>query len=175
VKINPIGASSVTELIAGIVDCQLAFAVNEPITLRKAGIEPVIFNLADYGFGGQGEVYITRREYFEKHQDVLVRFLQATARAWEVYLDDPEGAAAWIVKAALVDGLDVTQQKAQAALMADLIADDFTKEHGLLYLNDELWQLQARQALDQGRVSKLPVLDTARSYAILDAAKLAKR
>ena len=39
IKIRPIGASSITEIIAGVVDCQLAFAVNEPITMKKAGVE----------------------------------------------------------------------------------------------------------------------------------------
>lgn len=173
--IQPIGASSITELLAGIVDCQLAYAVNEPITMQKAGIEPVIFSMSDLGFGGQGEIYFTRREYFEQHQDVLVRFLKATAKAWEVYLDDPEAAADWIVNAGLVDGLDLEQQKAQALVMADLISNDFTKEHGLFYLNDDLWQLQAEQAMEQGRITEVPALDTARSFAILDAAALDKR
>jgi hypothetical protein len=59
--------------------------------------------------------------------------------------------------------------------MADLIADDYTLEHGLLYLNDELWDLQAQQALEQGRITELPDMDLSRSYAVLDAAALEKR
>jgi NitT/TauT family transport system substrate-binding protein len=175
VKIQPIGASSITEILAGIVDCQLAYAVNEPITMEKAGIKPVIFSLSDLGFGGQGEIYFTRSEYFDAHKDVLVRFLQATAKAWEVYLDDPEAAAEWVVNSGLVDGLDLDQQKAQAVVMADLISNDFTKEHGLFYINDDLWQLNAQQALDSGRITMMPDLDTARSFAVLDEAALSKR
>ncbi len=175
VKIKPIGASSVTEIIAGVVDCQLAYAVNEPITLKKAGIDPVLFNLSDYGFGGQGEIYFTRRDFFNKNQDALVRFVQATAHAWADYLDDPAKAASWLVHANIVDGLDEGQQQQQAIAQATLIDTDFTKAHGLLYLNDDLWKAQAQQALDQKRITKIPDLDTARSFAILDAAKLAKR
>src|SRR4051812_32520755 len=37
IKTTPIGASSVTEIIAGVVDCQLGFAVNEPNSMKKAG------------------------------------------------------------------------------------------------------------------------------------------
>ena len=175
VKIQPIGASSITEILAGIVDCQLAYAVNEPITLQLANVEPVIFSLADLGFGGQAEIYFTRREYFDEHQDVLVRFLKATAKAWEVYLEDPEAAAEWVVDSGLVDGLDVEQQKAQALVMADLITDDFTMEHGLFYINDDLWELQGQQALEGGRITALPDLDMARTFAILEAADLPKR
>jgi len=68
-------------------------------------------NLADYGFGGQGEVYITRQSFLKDHADVLVRFLQATGKAWATYLDDPQAAAQWIVDSKIVDGLDVDQQK----------------------------------------------------------------
>ncbi len=175
VKIVPIGASSITELIAGIVDCQLAFAVNEPITLEKAGVEPVVFALSDLGFAGQGEVYFTRKDYFDEHKDVLVRFLKATGKAWDIYLDDPEAAAQWVVDSELVDGLDLEQQTAQAKVMAGLIATDYTKEHGILYLNDDLWQLQAKQALAQGRITEMPDLDSARTFEILDAAELPKR
>lgn len=175
VEIRPIGSASITELIAGIVDCQLAFAVNEPITLRQAGIDPVIFHLADYQMAGQGEVYFTRRDFLEENPDVLVRFLQATARAWEVYLDDPEAAAQWIVDSAIVDGLDVDQQKAQALNMAELVADDNTMENGLLYLNDVLWEEQALQVMEQGRVTAEPDIEAARTYTILDDAQLTKR
>jgi NitT/TauT family transport system substrate-binding protein len=175
IKVTPIGASSVTELIAGVVDCQLAFAVNEPVTLRKAGITPVIFNLADYGYGGQAEVYITRQKYLEEHPDVLVRFLQATGKAWSTYLDDPAGAAQWIVDSRIVDGLDVEQQKAQAMDQATLVADAYSKAHGLLTLNPALWQEQARQALDEGRITQPPDIEKASTLKILDAADLPKR
>jgi NitT/TauT family transport system substrate-binding protein len=173
VKVTPIGPSSITEIIAGLVDCQLAFAVNEPITMRKAGITPVVFNLADYGC--QGEVYITRQSFLDQHADVLVRFLQATASAWATYLDDPQAAAQWIVDSKIVDGLDAEQQKAQAVDQAGLIADDFSKQHGLMALNPSLWQEQAQQALDAGRISQPPDFGKASTLQILDAAALPKR
>ena len=175
VKVTPIGPSSITEIIAGLVDCQLAFAVNEPITMRKAGITPVVFNLADYGYGGQGEVYITRQSYLKEHRDVLVRFLQATTKAWATYLDDPQAAAQWIVDSRIVDGLDVEQQKAQAVEQAGLIADAFSKQHGLMALNPDLWREQAHQAMTAGRITQPPDFLRASTTKILDAAALPKR
>ena len=175
IKIRPIGASSITEIIAGVVDCQLAFAVNEPITMRKAGVEPVVFHLSDYGLGGQGEIYITRRDFYEKNPEVLVRFLQATAKAWNVFLDDPTAAAQYIGDSKLIDGLDVEQQKGQAKAMAGLISSSNTKENGLLYLNKELWEQQAAQTLEEGRITKLPDMEKVRPFTILQKASLPKR
>jgi NMT1/THI5 like len=63
----------VTEIIAGVVDCQLGFAVNEPNSMRKANVEPMIFLLADYGFPSQGNIYITNATTLAQNKDALAR------------------------------------------------------------------------------------------------------
>jgi NitT/TauT family transport system substrate-binding protein len=175
VKITPIGGNSVTEIIAGIVDCQLAYATNEPIIMQKAGITPVVFYLADLGFGGQAEVYVTRADYLAQNPDVLKRFLQATGKAWGTLLDDPESAGQWVVDSQIVDGLDVDEQRQEAVAQVAMIADDYTQQHGLLAINPDLWQQQARQALDQGRISQPPDMTKEYTLSILDAAALPHR
>ncbi len=175
IKTSPIGASSVTEIIAGIVDCQVGFAVNEPNSMRKAGVEPVIFLFNDYGYPSQGNVYITTPEVLAKKKDALARWVQATALGWQNFLKDPVAAAQWIIDNKLVDGLDLDQQKAQATAQAPLIADDFTAQHGLLYLDQESWQAVAEQVLNEGRVKSPVDLTKVMTTSVLDQAYATKK
>jgi NitT/TauT family transport system substrate-binding protein len=170
VKTSPIGGSSVTEIIAGIVDCQAGFAVNEPNSMRKAGVEPVVFLFNDYGWPSQGNVYITRPEVLEKKKEALARWVTATALGWQQFLEDPAAAAKWIVDSKLVDGLDLEQQSAQAREMAPLIADEFTLKHGLLYLDIESWEAVALQVVDEGRVTKPVDLKAVMTFQVLELA-----
>jgi NitT/TauT family transport system substrate-binding protein len=103
IKTTPIGASSVTEIIAGTVDCQLGFAVNEPNSIRKAGVEPVVFLRADYGYPSQGNIYITNAQTLAQNKDALARWVKATAAGWDNFLKDPPAAAKWIIDNKLVE------------------------------------------------------------------------
>lgn len=170
VKTSPIGASSVTEIIAGVVDCQLGFAVNEPNTMKKAGIEPVIFLLADYGFPSQGNIYITNSASLEKNKDALARWVKATAAGWDTFVQDPTAAAKWVVDNKIVDGLDLEQQTAQAIGQAPLIADDFTKARGLLYLDKDTFESVAKNVVEQKRTDKAPDMSKVLTFSVLDLA-----
>ncbi len=175
IKTSPIGASSVTEIIAGIVDCQVGFAVNEPISMKKAGVEPILFLFNDYGYPSQSDVYITTPEVLAKKKAALARWVQATALGWQHFLQDPKAAAQWIIDNKLVDGLDPDQQQQEAVDMAPLIGDDFTQKYGLLYLNQESWQAVADQVLNEGRV-KAPVdLTKVMTTSVLDEAYATKK
>jgi NitT/TauT family transport system substrate-binding protein len=170
IKTSPIGASSVTEIIAGIVDCQAGFAVNEPNSMRKAGVEPVVFLYNDYGWPSQGNVYITTPEVLAKKKDALARWVKATALGWQQFLMDPEAAANWILDNHLVDGLDLDQQIAQATAEAPLIADEFTMENGLLALDPDSWQAVAQQVVEEGRVENAVDLSAVMTSEVVDLA-----
>jgi NitT/TauT family transport system substrate-binding protein len=168
IKTTPIGASSVTEIIAGVVDCQLGFAVNEPNSMKKAGVEPVVFLRADYGYPSQGNVYITNSTTLAQNKDALARWVKGTAGGWENFLKDPPAAAKWIVDNKLVDGLDLEQQTAQANGQAPLIEDAYTREHGLLTLDRDSWQAVAQQVVDEKRVDTPPDVNKATTFEVLD-------
>ncbi len=170
IKTSPIGASSVTEIIAGIVDCQAGFAVNEPNSMRKAGVEPIVFLYNDYGWPSQGNVYITTPDVLAKKKDALARWVVATALGWQNFLEDPEAAANWIIDNDLVDGLDLEQQVAQATEMAPLIADEFTLNHGLLALDPDSWAAVANQVVEEGRVEGPVDLNEVLTYDVVDEA-----
>jgi NitT/TauT family transport system substrate-binding protein len=168
IKTSPIGASSVTEIIAGVVDCQLGFAVNEPNSMRKASVEPVVLLLADYGFPSQGNIYITNSTTLAQNKDALARWVKATAGGWDNFLKDPSAAAKWIVDNKIVDGLDLEQQTAQAKGQAPLIDDEWTRQHGLLSLDMDSWQAVAQQVVDLKRTDRMPDLNKATTMDVLN-------
>jgi NitT/TauT family transport system substrate-binding protein len=168
IKTTPIGASSVTEIIAGTVDCQLGFAINEPNSMRKAGVEPTIFLLADYGFPSQGDVYITNASTLTQNKDALARWVKATAGGWRQFENDPTAAARWVVDNHVVDGLDLDQQTAEAVGQAPLIDDEWTRSHGLLSLDTDSWQAVAQQVVDLKRTDHVPDLNKALTFEVLN-------
>ena len=76
---------------------------------------------ADNGLPSQGDVYFTSADQYTKNKDVLARWTKATQAAWQNFLNDPKAAAKYVVDNAFVDGLDLTQQTAQAVSQADLL------------------------------------------------------
>jgi hypothetical protein len=49
-----------------------------------------------------------------------------------------------------------------------LIQDDFTRERGLLYLDVSSWQAVAQQIIDEKRTDKVPDLNKAMTFEVLD-------
>jgi NitT/TauT family transport system substrate-binding protein len=145
--IIPIGATDVTTIIAGKIDCQFTtFSVNEPNTMRKNGITPVIFLLADNNMPSQGNVYIAPPDKIKADPDEYVAFVKALQESWGGFVKDPNAAAAWVVDNRLVDGLDIDQQKAQATSMVELIQGP----QGLLALDAAMWKGTAQYVHDAG-------------------------
>jgi NitT/TauT family transport system substrate-binding protein len=78
-----------TALQQGAVDAATGFANNEPIQLRKAGIEPVVLTVDDIvPLPGPGLVTGTKT-LADKH-DALAAFTQATLRAMDEIAADPQ-------------------------------------------------------------------------------------
>ena len=78
-----------TALQQGAVDAATGFANNEPIQLRKAGIEPVVLTVDDIvPLPGPGLVTGTKT-LADKH-DALAAFTQATLKAMDEIAADPQ-------------------------------------------------------------------------------------
>ena len=75
---------------------QQGFATSEPFSIEKAGIAPVVFLLADFGYPPYSESLVVRNESVRGRADVLKRFLRASAEGWKSYLANPAPAHALI-------------------------------------------------------------------------------
>jgi len=77
---------SLAPFLADANMCTQGFVTTEPFVLRAAGVDPVVFLLADHGFANyQGLMMCSPRLVNEK-ADLVQRFVDATIKGWVSYL-----------------------------------------------------------------------------------------
>jgi NitT/TauT family transport system substrate-binding protein len=85
------------------------YVTSEPYSIeQRAGFNPVIFLLADYGFNSYSTLIETRRDLVEKSPDLVQRFVDASIIGWYNYLYGDNAAANALIKQAnpeMTDGL----------------------------------------------------------------------
>ena len=73
---------------------QQGYLSSEPFAIKKAaGFEPVVYLLADHGFSAYANTIETSDKLIQENPDLIIRFLAASKKGWEDYLDnDPKPA-----------------------------------------------------------------------------------
>jgi NitT/TauT family transport system substrate-binding protein len=178
VETTTIGNTDVATIIAGAVDCMITtFAMNEPRLISNAGVPVNVIRLGDWGMNSQSGSWIVTGEFLADpaNAELLADYMSAEARAWDVYFNDPEAAAAFIVNGNFNDGLDLEQQTYQAVHMADYMVSDLTAENGLLWLDDETWAQTVQNAYEAGATDTLVDPASFVTTEILEAATLPQR
>jgi len=77
---------------------QQGYFSSEPFTVQQAGVEPVIFLLADYGYNPYATTIDTQIELVEKNPDLVQRFVDGSIKGWYSYLENPVPANELIKK-----------------------------------------------------------------------------
>lgn len=76
---------------------QQGYVTSEPFAIeRQGGFVPQVFLLADYGYTPYATTIETTRDRVQANPDLVRRFVQASARGWYSYLDNPEPGNALI-------------------------------------------------------------------------------
>ena len=88
---------SVANFIADPNFIQQAFATSEPYFARQAGIETRVLLVSESGFMPYRVVYTTR-DFLAQHPDTVSKFVRASLRGWQEYLNDPGPAHAAVSK-----------------------------------------------------------------------------
>lgn len=143
----PIGASDISEIIAGKVQCEFTtFAFNEPQEIRNQGVQVNVIPLADYGLPAQEDAFFVKQSFYANaaNRELLVKFLKATADGWVTMFHDPTAAAKYEVNGAFVDGLDLSQQIFQASQQVLYMKGLLTPKYGLLAVDPSVWQQTAK-------------------------------
>ncbi|WP_172331430.1 ABC transporter substrate-binding protein [Mangrovicoccus sp. HB161399] len=177
VDTTSIGNSDISLLIAGRIDCMITtFAFNEPRLIEQAGVEVNVLPLGDFGMNSQSGSWIVTDEYLSDpaNKETLAAYMSAEAKAWDIYFADPEAAAKYIVDHKFNDGLNLEQQTYQAVHQADYMKSDMTAEHGILWLEPDVWAETAQNAFEAGAAAS--VIDPASftTTEILEMAVLPK-
>lgn len=132
---------NVGPFLADPTSVQQGFITSEPYTIEtEGGFKPQVFLLADYGYTPYATTIDTTRATIEQRPDVVKRFVQASAKGWYSYLDDPTAGNALIQKDypemssdRLAYGLK-TMQEYGIVLSGDAIAK------GIGHMSDQRWQ-----------------------------------
>jgi NitT/TauT family transport system substrate-binding protein len=81
-------------LQSGEFDVEAAWAINEVIAARKAGLAVNVISPADYGVTFYADVLVARESLIEQNPELVTRFVRATMSGWAGALQHPEEGAA---------------------------------------------------------------------------------
>jgi NitT/TauT family transport system substrate-binding protein len=80
-------------LQSGKFDVEAAWAINEVIAARKAGLAVNVISPVDYGVTFYADVLVARESLIEQEPELVGRFVRATMRGWAGALQHPEEGA----------------------------------------------------------------------------------
>jgi NitT/TauT family transport system substrate-binding protein len=119
---------------------QQGFATSEPYSIEKAGIDPVVFLLADLGYPPYSEVLAATRANLIRRTDALRRFVQASAEGWKSYLANPAPGNALIKKDNPQMSDDLLAYGVRKMREYGIVAGGGASKDGLLTMTDARWQ-----------------------------------
>ncbi len=150
----PVGYSSV-ELKDGLVDVLPVFIGNEPFVLKAQLNTPVdLIYPKDYGAPMVGTTMVANKDYIKANRDAMLRFLKATMKAQEYFIDHK----AETVQIAVQYGGTATS-RAQHEFIYDISKEDMKTPKGVGFLDKEKWQKNLDILVQLGLIKDPPKID----------------
>src|SRR5271169_3499343 len=88
---------NVANFVADPQYIQQAFATSEPFFAHQAGIETRVLLVSDAGYSPYRVMFTTKAEV-QQHPEIVAKFVRASVKGWQDYLNDPAAAHAAIAK-----------------------------------------------------------------------------
>jgi NitT/TauT family transport system substrate-binding protein len=144
----------------GQVDAATGFVNNEPVQLKRAGIDPVVLRIDDV-VPLQGNGLIAGTKTLETKRDALALFISATLRAMAEISADPQVGLEAAIKAVPEIASDRDGQLAVLQATIELWHDDVTDAEGLGAVDRAGWtrSIAAIAALPGGLVPNPVTVD----------------
>ncbi|RZS86264.1 ABC transporter substrate-binding protein [Pigmentiphaga kullae] len=145
---------------------QQGLITNEPLALKKAGVEnPVSFLLADYGWDPYMTTIVTTRDNVEKRPQFVQKFVDASIEGWYSYLYDDPSAGNELIKR---NNPEMTDEQIAFAISAmkerGLIDSGDAKRLGIGAMTDARWDHFYQSMVDVGVLPK--GLDVRKAYTL---------
>lgn len=120
---------------------QQGYLTSEPYALKKAGVEPQVFLLADYGFKAYGTLIDTSVKRVQNNPDQVQRFVEASILGWYSYLyGDPSPANAIIKK----QNPEMTDEKIAYSIQSmksfGILNSGDAEKNGIGTMSDDRWK-----------------------------------
>lgn len=120
---------------------QQGYVTSEPYAIKRAGVDPKVFLLADNGYASYSTTIETSAKLIAENPDLVQRFVDATALGWVSYIYGDPAPGNALIKQANPDMTDDQLAYSLKALRDYGIVDSgdsLTK--GVNAMNDERWQ-----------------------------------
>jgi len=155
---------SVQPFLADRTLSQQGFATSEPFSIEKAGVRPVVFLLADYGYPPYSEALVVTQKTLRDRRDALERFLRASAEGWRSYLANPAPGDALIKQANPQMTDDLLAYGVRKLREYEIVTGGDARRFGLLTMTDTRWQATAEFLRATGLAK--PEVDYHRAYTL---------
>jgi NitT/TauT family transport system substrate-binding protein len=132
---------------------QQAFVSSEPLDVKRAGVDPVIHLLADYGFANYQSTINTSEKSLKERPEVLQRFVDASIKGWYSYLNGDPSPANQLIKKINPDMTDEKIAFSIATMKSYGIVDSGdAKTLGIGAMTDERWGSFYKSMVDSGAI-----------------------
>ena len=155
---------SVQPFLADRTLSQQGFATSEPFSIEKAGVRPVVFLLADYGYPPYSEALVVTQKTLRDRRDALERFLRASAEGWRSYLANPAPGDTLIKQANPQMTDDLLAYGVRKLREYEIVTGGDARRFGLLTMTDARWQATAEFLRATGLAK--PDVDYHRAYTL---------
>jgi NitT/TauT family transport system substrate-binding protein len=143
---------NVANFIADPNYVQQVFATSEPYFVQKAGVETRVL-LTSEARCNPYRVMFTRRDFLERHPEVVSQFVRASLRGWHEYLNDPAPTHALISQLNPALTPDWMQFSWRALRDGHFVRDDRSGSQ-LGEIRPERWATMYKQLLDLKVIEK---------------------
>lgn len=157
-------------LIEGAVDAMFGFNTNQTLILREQGFDDVTVLTSEFGLPAYANVLFAKRSYIDENFDLLVSYMRAMARGWQVSIEQPDLGAELAVNDFGADlGLSLDQQKQENRIQQELMQSDLTRSSGLFRMSADFIEDKVYPWLTASGRTNLPDLSVSFDDSILAA------
>jgi NitT/TauT family transport system substrate-binding protein len=125
---------------------------------------------SDVGVPSYGDVIFTLDHVLQNQQDLLVKWLRATIRGWQYFLDHRDDMVNYTVKRSPSLKLDMAQQQAQAKAEIQYLTSSLTNKKGLLWIERSVFQKGAAILQHTNQIKSVPNMNDVLTTSILEKA-----
>jgi NitT/TauT family transport system substrate-binding protein len=145
-----------TPLLTGQIDAYMAWIINQPYRLEKAGKRWRALLLADNpGLTFYAMLPFATDQLIKEQPDVVEGFLRASLRGWQVVLENPDEAAR-ITAEKYLPGGDLEAEKWLLKHANPITVSDDTRKYGLGWMDLRIWETGRDTLLKYKQIERAP-------------------
>ena len=120
---------------------QQGYLTSEPYLIKRSGIEPKVFLLADSGYSSYAGIIQARNELINKKPELIQRFINASILGWYSFLyDDPSPAFKIILKNNPDMTVNLLENAHKLIKSRELVDSEDAKTSGIGIMTHKKWE-----------------------------------